>query len=404
MKTLFKRIFIHNWQRKLIALLTSFVIWLLVNYTITVTRTIPNVPIQVVNIPKDKTIERISPKKITLVVTGKRSVVEKITSADLEVVTDASSKGDDWTFEVSKRNLKGTTPDIDIRHGVNQVSPVDISVRLSPLVTEKVPITITQPIGESPNGYLYLDIWPQRLTQTVSGPEPKVRELKEKGLRLTLNLNRITKEDLDQIFEKDEDEIRFFIPNNWKKVHIPFETEQLVAINDPESAFLHIDFLKRESLALDADLQVDVFFPLPYSLTLNPDTYSLGTNGLLTTKNGIPILNMPLYVRNVSRQFLDTVRNQMQLTFTALPTTVGKTLPWSVQFIDPAGLEDRYVKNLIASYEENEKLSPKRREEVLRSRFRKYMREFEFLDKEGKPLVLRATLGAETIRVIQEES
>ena len=81
MKTLLKTIFVDNWQRKLIALLAALVIWLLVNYTITETRTIPNVPIRVLNVPKDKTIEGLQnggllSRKITLVLTGKKSVIE----------------------------------------------------------------------------------------------------------------------------------------------------------------------------------------------------------------------------------------------------------------------------------------------------------------------------------------
>lgn len=410
MKSLLKGLFVDNWQRKLIAVLAGLVIWLLVNYTITVTRTIPNVPIHVLNIPKEKTIEGLLPngilsRRATLVVTGKKSVVEKLSSSDIEIVTDASGMGDSWTFEVTKRNLKATSPDVDVQYGVNQVSPVEVSIQLSPLVTEKIPITITAPVGELPKGYIFLDIWPQRLMQTVSGPKPQVDELKTKGLRLTLNLNRITGEELDNLFanarRREEDEIRFFVPDDWKKVYIPFEKDKSVEINDPEAAFLHIDFLKQESLPLESDLPVAIFFPLPYSLTLNPDTYSIGSDGLISIKNGIPILNLPLYVQNVSRQFLDTVRNQIELTFIATPRSVEPILPWSIQFIDPMGLEEAYVKDSMENVplEEGEEAFPKLREEYLRNRFRKYMREFELVKKDAESLHLKAELGAETIRI-----
>ncbi len=415
MRSWLKDFLLHNWARKLVALLAAVVIWLLVSYSITVTRTISGVPIRVLNIPKDKTVEGLLPngllsRRLTLTVTGQRTTVDNLKASDLEVVTDASGLGDRWTLDITKRNLKATSSDIDLMRGITSVSPVQLTIQLSNLVTEKIPITITEPVGEPPEGFLFLDVWPAVLYQTVSGPEPKVEALKDKGIRLTFNLSEITEQELETAemaqHSQDEDEIRFFVPESWKRVAMPFGPQDTVEINDPEAAYLHIDFLKQELLPLDVDIPVDVFYPINYSLTINPETYILGTGETIGSKNGIHVLTTPLYVRNVSRLFLDAVRDNIQIMFTAVPKDVQEHLPWNVQFIDPRRLEEAYVETSMATPppSEEQEVSPQQRAEYLRARFSKYMREFKLLKEDQAPLKLYAELSGETIAVTESES
>jgi hypothetical protein len=405
MITLLRNLFIVNWPRKLIALIAGIVIWFLVSHSITITRTIPNVPVRVLNIPADKTVEGLLPggllaDRLTLTLTGSRSLLDTLAGQDIEVVTDAAGRPDQWTITVTKRNLVAKSADIDIARGVTSVSPVELTVELSPLVTDRIPITVTPPIGEPPKGYLYLDVWPQRLYQTVKGPKPQVERLKEKGLRLTFSLSDISVQELDELQEKagDQDEIRFFVPDAWKRVVIPFMRDQAVEINDPEAAYLHIDFLRRDLLPLDSDIPLSLFFPLEYSLTLNPGTYTLASGTLVATKNGIFILTEPAYVRNVSRRFLDTVRDSLEIAIKVVPPDVAQPLPWSLQFIDPKQLEESYVKASLPPEEGDDEAIPSTlRTKQLRERFRKYMRDLELLRANQQPLVLYPELGAETI-------
>ncbi len=405
MITLLKNLFIVNWPRKLIALIAAIVIWFLVSHSITITRTIPNIPVRVLNIPADKTIDGLLPngllsERITLTMTGSRTLLDTLSGQDIEVVTDAAGRADHWTISISKRNLVAKGPDIDIPFGITSVSPVELTIQLDPLVTDRIPITVTPPIGEPPKGYLYLDVWPQRLYQTVSGPKPQVDRLKEKGLRLTFPLSDITIQELSELRAKseDQDQIRFFVPESWKRVTIPFMRDQEVEINDPEAAYLHLDFLWQKLLPLDTDVPVTLFFPLNYSLTLNPDTHALASGKLLDTKNGIFTLSQPTHVRNVSRRFLETVRDSIQIVIEVVPADVAALLPWSVQFIDPKRLEEAYVKASLPADEADEQALPSTlRTKQLRERFRKYLRDFELLDADGKPLTLHPQLGPDTI-------
>src|SRR5690242_20027239 len=95
METLIGRIFISNWQQKLVALATAVVLWFFVSYSIIETKIVPSVPIRVVNIPPDYTILGLLPngilqKRITLSITGTKDIVEDLEPGDLEVVVDAS--------------------------------------------------------------------------------------------------------------------------------------------------------------------------------------------------------------------------------------------------------------------------------------------------------------------------
>ncbi|MBS0621883.1 MAG: hypothetical protein JSR80_02860 [Verrucomicrobia bacterium] len=407
MREFFGHLFIRNWPRKLIALLAAIVIWFLVSHSITVTRTITNVPVRVLNIPKDKTIEGLLPsgilaQRITLTLTGRKTSLDELSGNDFEVVSDAAGLGDHWTFEVSKRHLLSLNPDFDLARDVLSVAPVKITLQLEPLVTEKIPITLTEPIGDPPNGYIFLDVWPQRLYQTMSGAQRKIEQLKEEGLRLTLNLSRVSQADLEGAESRGEDggEVRFFVPQSWKRITLPFGEEEMVNINDPQAIYLHLDFLKQELIPLNADIPIGVFYPLNFSLSLNPDTYTLEADQLIGNRNGVAIFNVPLYVRNVSRLFLNTVRDRLQLTIVATPKELAKELPWSVEFIDSNRLENLYVQAALQATDSNgaeEELRRQLTTDSLRVRFRKYIRDFELLHKDQSPLKLRAELGKNTI-------
>lgn len=410
MRSLLYRIFVSNWRRKLLALGAAVIIWFLVNNSITVTKTFPGVPIRVINIPEDKTIEGLQPngllsKRIPVTATGRRNVLDRATSADFEIVIDACNKGDRWTSEISKRNLVSLNPDIDLGYAITEVAPADVTIQLSPLVTAKIPVMITQPIGEPPQGYQYLDAWPQRLYQTVSGPKPQIDDLKAKGLKLTFDLSKITKEELDTLYAKrrayPEDEVRYFVPSSWKRISIPFLGDKTVPINDPDATFLHLDFLKQELLPLKYSLPVQLFYPGQYSDLINPTTAPLLEGDAIKVEHGLSLLNVKLYTQDVSRFFLDTVSDFIAITVVAVPNSQRERLAWSIQFINPAELEDSFVALSMTNIQSNagQDLDPQARENALRERFRNYMREFTIVTEDGSPLQLDCKLTEQGVTV-----
>src|ERR1700761_2105489 len=148
MESMISRFFLHNWQRKLVGLLTAIIIWLFVNHSINGTKTIANVPIRIINLPSDKTISGLLPngmltRRIALTVTGTMNVVEELEAGDLEVLIDASlADSDEWVVQITKKNLVSLNPSIDLRHHITQLEHTDLVIKLSRLITAKIPITI----------------------------------------------------------------------------------------------------------------------------------------------------------------------------------------------------------------------------------------------------------------------
>ena len=411
MKQYLSILFINNWQRKLLALVFAVIIWVLVDHSIMLTKTFTNVSIRVVNLPPNKTIEGylsdgVLTRRVTLTLTGSKAVLEMLQSSDLEVVLDASGRSNEWVVSLSKKDIRCLNPEIDLLQNLTEVSHQELFISLENLITEKVPIFIKNPTGEPPQGYQFLDIWPRELTYTVSGPEAQVKKLKAKGIELTFNLNDITKAELDALEavhqQSDDDEITFYIPEKWKKIPIPFLNNQFVQIDDPEAKFLHIDFLRNALLRIEQEIPIRAFFPLEYSLTINPDTYSLALNEFVGKKNGILVLTKPLFAKDVSRLFLDVVQNNIELVIVAHPKSESTTLAWTIQFINSKFLENQYVDMLIAAEVKSQKnVSSSIRSDTnyLRERFRNYMRKFMLYTSKGTEISFDAKLHGSAILV-----
>lgn len=409
MESVIVRFFFHNWQRKLVGLLTAIVIWIFVNHSINGTKTIANVPIRIINLPSDKTITGLLPngmllRRIALTVTGTMDVVEELEASDLEVVLDASTAdSDEWIIQITKKNLVSLNPAIDLRHHITQVEHPEFVIKLSRLISAKIPITIDRPTGTPPQGYEYLDIWPQHLVQTISGPEEEVQKLKEKGLQITYDLRDITKAELDAIKSSaHNDEISFPIPKKWKQVTIPCQNNIQEELNDPEAQFLRIDFLRKEFLPLDKEIPIRVFYPLPELEKINPDTFALDVNEDVVKKNGVTILAKPLYAREVSRLFIDVIRNSIEIVIVASPKNERNILVWSIVYINPRELEDTYVAfSITNSANKNNPIGgiPKKKEELLRKRFREYMRRMMLYLSETRKLHVKSSLEGDKIRV-----
>lgn len=385
MESLINNFFFHQWQRKLVALLTALVIWIFVNHSITSSKTIPSVPIRVINLPTDKTIQGLLPngflgKRTALTVSGTKDVIDQLEPGDVEVILDVSNLPSDGIVQIAKKNLVSLNPNINLPKHITSIDHPEFVIKMSPILTKKIPIILHHPVGEAPKGYEFLDIWPIQLTQTVSGPQEQVLDLKNQRLELTFNLNDITKEQLDALLENNpyDDEVNFPIPEQWKKINIPFSTRGPEPLNDPEAKNLQITFLRQQMLPIKNEMPLHVFYPLKYKDTINPETYGLASSAYIQIKNQLPILTIPLFTSNVSKLFLEIVKDNMEIDIVAAPQTEREYLEWSIDFIDDSHLEDMYVAFLMshAKTADLPQTTIRDKEKYFRNRFRLYLQRF----------------------------
>lgn len=414
MENLFKKCFLENIPRKLFALLCALVIWITINNSITSTRVFTRVPIRIVNLPADKTICGLMPnsildRKITLTLTGTKRVIEKLDSTDFEVVIDAANKGDEWIVQVSKKNLVSLNPEIDLLHSITDVSHSELIIHLSRLVTAKVPVWVLPPKGEAPEGYQFLDVWPQKLYHVISGPEEYIKQLQEEGLPLKMNLSSITKEDLDLLRSDefgDADEVSFFVPDNWKKVEIPFLNNALQSINGQEAKHLRLDFLREELTPLKEKIPVHLFFPTSLLQEYNPQTIRLISSPCIIMEKGVAFINKRLYVSDVSRGFLDVVRDHLEILLIPVKQNNQLSFQWHVQFIDPVQLEEKYVASVLSGSEPTVEPESQttmqlwkqhllQRTQYSKMRFREYMERFKLYVEKNEKLNFAITVDKE---------
>jgi hypothetical protein len=393
MKSLLIHLFINNWQRKLVSVILAVVLWLVINHSMTVTKTIHNIPVKIIHLNAERTIDgmganHVLNQRVSLVLTGNKAAFEQLTGSDIMVVVDVNGKGDEWVETIGKNNLVCLNPNLDEKH-ISSVMPYELVMRQNRMVTEKIMVLVTPPIGEPPHGYQYLDIWPYQLQQTIRGPESVVKELKARGCKLTFNLDDISEKDLSHL-NASVDAVSFLVPNAWKKISIPQLSESLIEIDDPQADHLRIDFSKEDLLLIDAAVPISVYFPPKYSSTLNPEIYQIAVNNFIVKKNGMKIISTPLYAKGVSRLFLETVRDMIQLVVIASPVSEKEQLEWHVQFMYSQELEDRYVAKAMAIWNDA-------REELLRNRFRHYVNSFRLFTPNGKKLGLKIELRSKAI-------
>lgn len=415
MITLLRRIFIDNWQRKLLSLILAVILWFMVEQSLVATRTFSSIPVRVINIPPGKTVidlqsESMLSNRVSLTLTGNKTFLDELSSTDLEVIIDAQNKKTDWIASINQRNLISINSEFDLHKGVSRVSPSSVNIRFTKLITEKIPIFITQPVGEAPRDYQFLDVWPYQLTLTVSGPEEVVKRLKSKGIRLTFDLNDISKQELDALQAKHDrskgDEVSFFVPEQWKRVPIPSLSETPIEIDDPRAKDLRIDFVRISLIPVNAQIPIALYFPTEYLSTVNPKSISIGSSPLVEKTKGLNLFSGPVFAKGVSHLFLRIVEQMLQLTVTVEPVKENQTLNWSMTFINPRLLEDRFVSLMMSDVSDTEvrELQPLVREEYLRNRFRSYMNRFQLYRSDDKRLDLSIRLDADKVLINEGNS
>ncbi len=398
MKTFLKHLFVKEWYHKCVAILLAVIIWLAVNHSQSTSKILENVAVRVINISPGSTVEGLLPngilnKRISLTLHGKKLFLENISSNDIEVVVDGKDKTAESAIMISKKNLFSLNPDVDLSKSITRIMPYHLSVQFVRMVTEKILVRLSLPVGEAPKNYEFIDVWPYTLSLTTSGPEPLIKELKEKGVTLTFNLSLIPKHELDNLPATStigtHDEVSFFVPNDWKKVSLPTLSDQPIEINDPRASDLRIDFIREDLHPITRAIPISVFYPPEHRLTFNPEAYGTCAGKFIEKIRGIHYIHTPLYVKGVSKLFLEVVQDMIEISVTLNSKNEKHPLDWSVQFINPSLLEERYLFRLSDLSDEFKKentdpVAAKTHEEYLRNRFRKYMHQFQLYTSPNK--------------------
>lgn len=415
METLISKLF-SNWQHKVVAISIALVVWLFVHNSITSTKTIPGVPIRIVNLPPDKTIQGLLPKgilnkRIALTLSGTKTVIRELEPGDLEVLIDAADidlNKEDWVVVLTKHNLVSLSPDIDLAHSISDVAHTEFILKVSRLITAKIPVNIIPSTTEAPEGYELLDIWPQKIMQTLSGPEDAIQNLKIHGLELVLDISQITRAELDAIqsahLNNQDDEISFYVPNHWKEVAIPFHNNALEELNDPVAQYLRIDFLKKEILPIENEIPIRAFFPLKNLADINPEKYSFAIDDKVKEKKGIYILNQKLYTQNVSRLFVEIIKSYLEVVIVVAPKNEREILEWSVEVVAAQELEDIYVAYFIGdkgaeSDKQGAHILSQIQEPLLRKRFRDYLQKLKLYSSPHQKLYIDSFIEGKFIKV-----
>ncbi len=380
MKSFLKKIFIENWQRKLVALILAIITWWAVNHSLTITKTISNIPVQIINIPQGKTIIGIDSngslnKTINLALSGNKHLLEQLSEEDLKVVINANDQASINSFLITENNVISTNPNIKIKKNIKQVKPQYFSVQFSNLVTDKIPVNVISPHGKSPRDYSMITIWPNKFLVNVSGPEEIINKLKTSTIRLSFDLSKISRKELNALYSQkkgNSDLISYYIPTSWKKIEIPEISSMPIEIDDPLINMLRIDFIKEDALPINTKIPIQLFYSLSASNKYNPKTISLQTNNFIKLNNNIPVVSVPLYSKGVSKIFLDVVKDMMEIIISIDPS--NNKFHWNVQAILPMELEEKYLAKFLQ--EEKEYLSHIKidfQEDYIRNSFRKFL-------------------------------
>ncbi|MEM8727958.1 MAG: hypothetical protein AAGE99_04535 [Chlamydiota bacterium] len=411
MRTLLKNLFIDNWPRKCLSVILAVITWFVVSKSLTTTKTISNIPVKIENIPPGKTVEGIQSngllnRRVNLTLSGNKSVLEDLNANDLHIVFDASGREGEWIASIGRKNLRVDHSDLNISQGISRVSQQNFIIKLTKLVSEKIPVIMTQPIGEAPIGYQFVDIWPYQLNITVSGPEEIVKKLKNRGLNLTFNLNDITKTTLDELrasaTKRYSDVVGFYVPNAWKQISIPSLSPTPIEINDPDARLLRIDFLRYELLKLSSPIPITLYFPPSAAATITPSKVNIIPNHVVENRSGSKMITKTLYAKGVSALFLDVVKDMVEIAVIVNPNENDR-LEWSTQFINARTLEERYLRFIKSDATDDEfrDLQPHLRDNYLRNRFRNYMNRFRLYTSDHEVFELAPVLQGNSVSVTE---
>lgn len=415
MENIIRKWILPNWPRKVFALVAALILWMVVQQTLTATKTVCGVPVKITNLPPEKTIDGLLPngmlnRRLTLTITGSKYVVQNLEPSDLEVVLDARYAPDEWIVQLEPKHLVSLNPDVKVAKHLWSVSNQEFVMNLKRVITEKVPVTIHVQ-GYIPEGYQWLDVWPEHLIQIVTGPEDRVKELRINGVETTLNLQDILPSNLDESKGSSEglleDVISVPVPDTMKRIFLTYPQLTSELLNDPRSQYLHVELLRKTVIPLENRIAVRAFYPLKNEKDFNPLSTPIDQNSLIQLSQGLYSFHPPIYIKNVSRLFVEVIRQFLEFIVIVEPTDEG-FLKYNWQIVNPDALENQYVKLVLSRMEENDRVeSPQWRlqqEEKWRNHFRFYTQNMVLCYENGDPINLDCKLIQRRIKITERNA
>ena len=409
MITFFKNFFLNNWKRKLLAIVLAIITWFFVNHSLSATKTLSHIHVKFSNLAANKAvISKID--DITLTLTGNKKTLDNIESTDLEIVIDAKNKLDDFSFLITKSSLVSKNAHLKIEKDIQKVDPIKLSVSLSNLITEKIPVLFLKPTGNAPKGYELLDIWPVQLFVTISGPEEEVNKLKITGILKRFNLDDISQEELNAINSSMQrgknNVVSYFIPTSWKKVFISSISNIPIDIDDPNANSLRIDFKKNDFLPLKVNIPIVLYFPSSVLSKYNPQNTVIKLDENVISKNGMYFLNKKIYAQGVNEKFIDIIKDHVEILICIEDKNNNEPLDWNLNYVNPKKLQTRFVEETLKDTTNDilKKMPLDSSEEYLKDRFRKLVKDnILFLSKNQKLKLIIKLINNEII-ITQDNS
>ncbi|MDD5067945.1 MAG: CdaR family protein [bacterium] len=170
-KTKIKNLFLKNWLVKLVSLIISIMLWFYVNY-----QKLPekyfSIPIKILNLPKDYTIEDPFSNVATVRIKGPEEVIQSYNQGHFNAYIDLKNTGrGQYTIPVQIESIRKNK---NLR--IISVTPSEITIALDKFILKEIPVSPTI-INSPAEGYIKTDetFFPEVIT--IGGPARRVNEL-----------------------------------------------------------------------------------------------------------------------------------------------------------------------------------------------------------------------------------
>lgn len=400
----------QQWLKLVFSICAGLFTWWYVHETQVSTRVFPEVYIWVQGLPQGKTILGLRKdgrlmRQISLTLKGRKSTLDKINNEQLEVVVNASNKGDVWKEELTTNELRCLNPNVKLERDIYHIEHNPLQIRLMTKVSRDVPVTILPPTGNLPKGYKLIDIWPQRLSQQVDGPEETVQALSSRRLFLPFDLNRITKQQLER--SSDEltpgSEIYLKVPDSWKYVELPAPIGESRQLDDPDAENLTLVILKPALLKIDQPFPIRISpLPLPTegSPIINRAMTLTANSKQIIPINGLYFWNRPVYIEGVSKEFLETILPSLELVI-----YIGTTghITSQIEIANLSRAERKYVQKTMQHHFERSGDPEESIQKHLSQQFWRYVSQMSFYGEAKRRFELDTVTDKTTLIIKENE-
>jgi hypothetical protein len=372
----------QQWIKLVFSIFASLFSWWYIHETLMITKVFNDIPLYIDGLPITKTLgglrkdNRLS-RQFSLTLKGRKCALNKLKPDQLEVRMNAANRGDVWKDELTVKELRCLNPLINLERDVIGIEHTPLSIRLSNKVIKDIPITISS-FGTLPKGYKLINILPNRLMQTVEGPDEAVYSLANRRLFLNFDLGRVSIQQIEKNLQSlpSGSETYYKIPDSWKCIDLPPPIGQTANLKDSEAHNLTMVLYKFQQLKVEEPIPIRIS-PLPITSSSHQN-YNIS---LVAARDRVALINhnyfwiRPVYVEGVSHEFLSAVLPHLELVI-YLGAKGNNQAQFEIANIKSA--QQRYVKNILKTHFEYANNSESSIQNHLNDQFWNYFTEMTF--------------------------